>query len=88
LKPTTPTAAVPDTGAGAAPMGWAATQTALYDAAPAAASISREAQVRAPDTAPALNPLVWSGRKTAIAAALACRASRVRLPPDCPASPR
>lgn len=40
---------------------WAQTQTIPYAARPAPA----------PDTAPALNPPTWTGRKTAIAAALA-----------------
>ena len=40
---------------------WAQTQTIPYAAR----------QAPAPDTAPALNPPTWTGRKTAIAAALA-----------------
>ena len=80
-NPTTPTDAVRDTSADTAPTGWATTQTMPYAAAPTAAnapaSISEEAWVREPDTAPALNPPVWSGRKTAIAAALAIGISSV-----------
>lgn len=63
---------------------WAQTQTLPYAAPePAAAPVATAPAVAgpadavpvespgAPDTAPALNPPTWSGRKTAIAAALA-----------------
>ncbi|KRE56259.1 hypothetical protein [Phycicoccus sp. Soil748] len=85
--PTTPTDAVRDTGADSAPIGWATTRTMPYAAASAtpaapaptapAVGPTAPATAPAPDTAPALNPPVWSGRKTAIAAALAIGISSV-----------
>lgn len=49
-------------------LGWAQTQTPPYAAPPDPAPVESPG---APDTAPALNPPTWTGRKTAIAAALA-----------------
>ena len=54
---------------------WAQTQTFPY-AAPAPTPAPAPSGVAA-DTAPALNPPTWSGRKTAIAAALAIGISSV-----------
>ena len=70
--------AVPDLGADTAPLRWATTRSMPSVAVPAAAPATPASHARrAPDTAPALNPPVWSGRKTAIAAALAIGISSV-----------
>lgn len=63
-----------------APTESAPTESAVAGSAPLAggpAPVEGSAVVPAPDTAPALNPPAWSGRKTAIAAALAIGFSSV-----------